>query len=282
MKEDIMCTGHGDIIEDANGNWWMVCLGIRPITNENRRVLLHNLGRETFLAPVRWEDGWPIVGMEGKEGMLELEMKGPLPGKPEEVDLDFSDDFRESSFKLDYNYLRNPEKENYLLCPEEGCLKLHGSKVTLSMEDTPTFLGIRQKEFKTIAGVKVRLGQGSEEARAGLTAYYNKSFHYDIYVGRNKDRFRAALGKQLFDVQLETAAEKLEEDSWVYLKMITDKEFYRFYYSLNGRDYTFLGQGLTAGLCTEITETMTFTGVYIGMFAENGDAEFKEFSVRVL
>ena len=64
--------------------------------------------------------------------------------------------------------------------------------------------------------------------------------------------------------------------------MITDKEFYRFYYSLNGRDYTFLGQGLTAGLCTEITETMTFTGVYIGMFAENGDAEFKEFSVRVL
>lgn len=282
MKEDIMCTGHGDMMEDANGNWWLVCLGIRPITNENRRVLLHNLGRETFLAPVHWEDGWPIVGMPGKEGMLELNMKGALPGKPEEVNRDFSDDFSGDQFKLAYNFLRNPQEKDYQLCPEEKCLKLHGTKVTLSMEDSPTFLGIRQKEFTVTAEVKIRLNEGKEGSRAGLTAYYNKSFHYDIYVGKKQEGFYVALGKQLFDVQTDVAADNVEEDSWIYLKILTDKEFYRFYYSLNGQDYIYLGQGLTAGLCTEITETMTFTGVYIGMFAENGEAEFKDFSVRIV
>lgn len=282
MKEDIMCTGHADMMEDANGNWWMVCLGIRPITNENRRVLLHNLGRETFLAPVHWENGWPVVGMTGKEGMLELEMKGPLPGKPEKVNRDFFDDFSRSQFKLDYNFLRNPEEKNYQLCPKDKCLRLRGSKVTLSMEESPTFVGIRQKEFQVSAEVKVRLDAKNQGARAGLTAYYNKSFHYDISVTQKKNGLCIVLGKQLFDVQADVTEKNIEENTWILLKMVTDKEFYRFYYSLNGQDYTYLGQGLTAGLCTEITETMTFTGVYIGMFAENGEAEFQDFSVRIL
>ena len=42
---------------------------------------MHNLGRETFLAPVVWdEDGWPVVGDHGR---IALEMEGPLPGRAE-------------------------------------------------------------------------------------------------------------------------------------------------------------------------------------------------------
>lgn len=29
MRGDINCTGHADIMEDANGNWWMVGLAVR-------------------------------------------------------------------------------------------------------------------------------------------------------------------------------------------------------------------------------------------------------------
>ena len=43
--------------------------------------------------------------------------------------------------------------------------------------------------------------------------------------------------------------------------------------------YVYLGCGDTAGLCTEITRTMTFTGVYFGMFAERATGAFREFKV---
>ena len=92
MREEIYCTGHADMMEDHNGNWWMVCLAIRPCEEKSNRVLLHNLGRETFLAPVVWdEEGWPVVG---DKGLISLEMDGPLPGpEPGKENRDFSDDF---------------------------------------------------------------------------------------------------------------------------------------------------------------------------------------------
>ena len=51
----VTCVGHADLVDDGNGNWYMVVLACRP----NQGYTL--LGRETFLAKVTWEDGWPVV-----------------------------------------------------------------------------------------------------------------------------------------------------------------------------------------------------------------------------
>lgn len=49
--------GHADLIEDQNGQWWIVFHGIRA-----SQFMLHHTGRETMIAPVEWdEDGWPVV-----------------------------------------------------------------------------------------------------------------------------------------------------------------------------------------------------------------------------
>lgn len=50
--EYVQHTGHCDVFQDADGEWWAVCLGVR------RRGDRYVLGRETFLTPARWEDGW--------------------------------------------------------------------------------------------------------------------------------------------------------------------------------------------------------------------------------
>ena len=42
-----------------------------------------------------------------------------------------------------------------------------------------------------------------------------------------------------------------------------------------------MGKGLVAGLATEGTRTMTFTGTYLAMFAERGRGYFKELNVKV-
>ena len=61
-----------------------------------------------------------------------------------------------------------------------------------------------------------------------------------------------------------------------------DQETYYFSYALQDKTERFLGDGLAVGLCTEGTRTMTFTGTYIGMFAELGTASFQAFEVKVL
>ena len=37
---------------------------------------------------------------------------------------------------------------------------------------------------------------------------------------------------------------------------------------------------MVAALCTEVTEVMTFTGTYIGIFAQKGIAKFDSFSCQ--
>ena len=69
----IQATGHADLMQDTNGNWWLVCLGIRPLPG----LLLHNLGRETFLTPMVW---MKMVGPSlGNKGTIAMTMEGPLP-----------------------------------------------------------------------------------------------------------------------------------------------------------------------------------------------------------
>lgn len=53
-KDGVYCAGHADLFQDIHGKWWSVFLASRRIDGK-----LENLGRETFLMPVRWtDDGW--------------------------------------------------------------------------------------------------------------------------------------------------------------------------------------------------------------------------------
>ncbi|MFD0820216.1 family 43 glycosylhydrolase, partial [Micromonospora zhanjiangensis] len=54
----VQATGHADLVQAVDGGWWMILLGIRA---KGQWPPYHVLGRETFLVPVRWVDGWPVV-----------------------------------------------------------------------------------------------------------------------------------------------------------------------------------------------------------------------------
>ena len=275
-KSEIQATGHADLLEDENGNWWLVFLGIRRFSH----ALLHNLGRETFLTPVVWtEAGWPVVG---NHGLISTVMDGPLPGgEVQPVNRNFHDNFSDGKFKLQYNFLRNPEMKNYKLYPEEKMLCLEGTKVTLNETKSPTWIGIRQKGFYTETVVKVS-AEDVQGMRAGLTAFYNDSYHYEIYLTREQEKYKVCLAKHIHDIFVVTASAEIPRGENITLRLETDKTYYTFSYSLDGENFQMLGTGLTVGLCTESTKTMTFTGTYIGLFAENGRGTFQEFNVKVL
>lgn len=99
-------VGHADMVELKDGSWYMVCLASRLIGGYHKP-----LGRETFLAPVTWEDGWPIVSA----GTGKIEMEYPSPNLPECI---YSrkpeiDRFENNKLSMEWNYLGTPY-ENYV------------------------------------------------------------------------------------------------------------------------------------------------------------------------
>lgn len=54
--DPITNAGHADLIRTPQGDWWAVFLASR-----NYGGVHYNTGRETFLLPVTWKDGWPVV-----------------------------------------------------------------------------------------------------------------------------------------------------------------------------------------------------------------------------
>jgi alpha-N-arabinofuranosidase len=273
----IQATGHADMVEDQNGVWWMVCLGIRPLG----WPMLHNLGRETFLTPLQWKDGWPFP-LNGNG--VELEMTGPLPAAPEPVCFDFNADFEKSALALEWTFIRNPEQKRYKT--GNGELVIEGSDKTLSDENTnPAFIGIRQQAFEIESCTVIRkdLAKGTF---AGITAYYNHDYHYDLYLERDiEGMYFVVVNRRIHDLEkiCYRHGMKTQEDM-ITLRISTDRTYYRFAYRMSSsmdNGWMDCGSGLTAGLCTETTHTMTFTGVFIGLFAVHGPARFSGFSVNL-
>ena len=46
LDRDISVTGHGDLIETQNGEWWMVLLGVRPYEAKKKEDYLNENGKD--------------------------------------------------------------------------------------------------------------------------------------------------------------------------------------------------------------------------------------------
>ncbi len=60
--DPIVNAGHADLVEGVDGHWWAIFLASRPYEQVH-----YNTGRETYLLPVTWRDGWPLILARGKE-----------------------------------------------------------------------------------------------------------------------------------------------------------------------------------------------------------------------
>lgn len=67
----VAAAGHADLVQAVDGSWWALLLGVRPYGGFH-----HNLGRETFLVSVTWEDGWPVFAPG--EGRVPTEVAVPF------------------------------------------------------------------------------------------------------------------------------------------------------------------------------------------------------------
>ncbi|KAI8713961.1 GH43-C2 domain-containing protein [Fusarium sp. LHS14.1] len=175
--EYIQNTGHGDLFQDANSQWWAVVLGVR---NEKS---CQPLGRETFLTPVEWLDGgWPVIAHP------RMEFTGP-------VATSFSERTRNGMdaasrcippARVEDIFIRDPDlSRSKLPDTDNGPYTLFPSQSHLSTPTgTSTFICRRQRSLNSTATTSIDIATMGAVAcqgiKADLTVYKDHMRHVSL------------------------------------------------------------------------------------------------------
>ncbi|MET3827516.1 alpha-N-arabinofuranosidase [Sphingomonas sp. PvP055] len=184
--DPISATGHADLVQLPDGRWWSVFLGTRPYAQD-----YYNIGRETFLLPVDWSSGWPVILPKGQT--VPRVVRAPLPAVtahsvPLTGTFSVRTDFTGPRLGLEWMTMRGAP---YQL----GGGTLHLDPLTDGIGDfgKPAFVARRQEHSTASVTTEVRFTPGEGEM-AGLAAVQNDAYFLTIALTRHdgKTFIRAA------------------------------------------------------------------------------------------
>lgn len=280
---EIQGIGHGDLIRNNDGNWYMVTLGFRQI---GKWEPYHNLGREVFLTPVCFDkEGWFTCGSDGT-----TDDTYEIPGDFMQVrKQEYT--FKNTDWSIDWAYLRKYHPENYHLSDQAALLR--GTELSLDDVDSPTFIALRQKAFCMEATAVVTLEEDKRDVSprglsqtpfsAGLTVYMCEDEHYDVELAGTDTGIRAQLKLNIGGIRHIHSIHVPKEKNAAKQAMLMirgDHDSYAFYVQFASDERPiFLGKGRTKYLSSEVSGG--FTGTMVGMYAVgNCTAAFTDFSCK--
>ncbi len=293
-------VGHADLVELKDGSWYAVFLGSRIYGGYHK-----NMGRETFIAPVVWEDGWPVISPE--TGKCEFTYPSsdlpahPFPEKPAR------DDFDGEKLSLEWNWLGTPAntptrlEDGKLVIRAEGTIRPEFVKPDIEMimqggmKFTPHalgFLGRRQQHMSFEAKTHIEFAP-TAGSFAGLAIIQNNYAGMSIELAEKDGRrvLRAVKhaawqeGESFTDMQIKSETEVLAEVEWEHdcavLEIKAAGQSHSFLYGEDEEHLRPLYEGLDGGYIGSETAG-GFVGAFIGMFAsgDGGEAKFDWFEYK--
>lgn len=255
----IVGAGHADLVETQTGEWWMVLLAMRPYGG-----YFYNLGRETFLLPLRWEDGWPIAS----PGSGRIEAAYPAPNLPEHrwPAPPACDHFETPVLALHWNFLRTPEEEFWSLQERPGYLRLRLRPPRLSELANPSFVGRRQQHIHFLAQTALEFSPQNENECAGLALIQNNDFHFCFVVTR-RETLLVRLIRRAAGVE-EVLAERVIAPGRVYLRVEAHEQDYNFSVA-NALDNWLTVAEHVDGRILSTPVAGGFVGAYLAMYASS-------------
>jgi xylan 1,4-beta-xylosidase len=173
-------TGHADLIQAPDGSWWMVLLGVRP---RGGSPGWHTLGRETYLVPVTWADGWPAPGQ------AELAVAAP-PWPPQPAATPPArDDFDLLVLHPHWISLRSRPAAYCSVTETPGWLTLHARGASLDDPDV-TFAGRRPQHLSW----RARALADADAGRGGLAVRLDERHHYEVEMADGQVSVVARIG----------------------------------------------------------------------------------------
>lgn len=248
-------TGHGAMVQSADGRWWFAFLCGRPIDNSMRCPL----GRETSINEIVWENGWPYL--KNKTMVPDESFEGYGEQRPPEA---VNYDFREKQFLLDFQSLRSKPKYSV---EADGTLKLWGGNSPYSNFGQSVLLR-RQMHFNFEAYTSVKLHGKNFQQMAGLMYRYDEMTNYFLRVAYDEEKGQNCLGILCTDQgKFSMPVEEVPVgDNTVHMKLTVKRRQGVFSYSLDGVTYTDLPYTIDVStLSDDYAVPLGFTGAFAGM-----------------
>ena len=256
----VTSTGHADLVEDKNGQWWAVFLGCRAYEGP-----FYNTGRDTYMLPVTWKDGWPEILEKGKAMPTVVNLPKPVtvqPGQQLTGNFSYTDRFDQQKLDQRWIFLRNPEMERY----EWGAngLTIHPAKADISQLEPLSAIFCRQQHTCFTAETEVTFNPKSEKDVAGLALLQNEHFNFvfgkTMLNGRTMVTLTRAEGKPVL-----VGSAAVDATKPLKLKVSGDGRYYSFYFTQDGNWQT-LAQGVDA-VNLSTARSGGFIGACIGLYA---------------
>lgn len=259
--DPITTAGHADFVQLPDGSWWAVFLASRAY---NQRYF--NTGRETFLLPVSWQDGWPHILPAGETIPYRLAAPTSLPASPVAQPLTgnftWRDDFTTPTLDLQWNTLRKFDQS--WLTFSTGQLQLTPG-AALSSFQQPTFIGRRQQHLQFSASTQLQLPTVPQPASVGIVAFQNEQYHYYMGIRQQAGGNELFLEKAAGTAPQQIASVALKADATqVRLRITGQADSISFYYALGDGEWQSVASAQDAQiLSTQVAQG--FVGTMLGL-----------------
>lgn len=251
-------VAQGGIIDSVNGDWY--CL----LFQDHGAV-----GRTPVLMTMTWEDGWPVVGVDGKAPKVaEIpfkghEMKGvvtsdefinsqivrPYHNFANSLEEAGENDYNGSNLLLEWQWNHNPDNRLWSLTEREGFLRLKTGLFCDGITEAKNTISQRTFGPQCSAYIKLDVSNMKNGDVAGFSAFAERYGFVAVKVESNQKYLVMARYDDNDSVEKEFEIERVElNENEVYLRvdcdfnMSTDKAY--FYYSLDGENWTRIGDTL--------------------------------------
>jgi xylan 1,4-beta-xylosidase len=246
--------GHGTLVDDLRGNYWMMYHGYEKG--------FHSLGRQTLMLPVEWtKDGWFRVPKGINSGNP---IKTPA-GVASKSEIGLSDAFSNGlGLQWQFAKLYKPERTEI----KDGKLNFTAEGDSF-INSSPLLVNASDRRYEVIVEYTIESG-----VTAGLTLFYNETAHVRISVDQNN-----------FTVFIQKSSKIREKNTLGnkgFLRILNDENEVSFYFSQDGKNWTRVERSLDA---TGYNHNVfgEFLSLRAGVFAfGSGQATFDNFIYRKL
>lgn len=244
-------VAQGGIIDTRDGRWFAY------LFQDHGAV-----GRIPYLVPMKWENGWPVIGIDGKvPEMLDLPAsKGLIPG------IVSNDEFTrkkgEPALPLVWQWNHNPDNNLWSVSERKGYLRLKTGRIDSTFLLARNTLTQRTIGPECSGSTSVDVSKMKEGDFAGLCALQRKFGQVGVKIV-NGQKFVFMVSNKT-DKPTEIQSIPLSQNK-VYLKIkcdFRDKiDVAEFFYSLDGKTWNVIGEQLKMEYKLE-----HFMGYRLGLF----------------
>lgn len=261
-------AGHADLVEGPDGTWWAVFLASR-----NYQQRHYNTGRETYLLPVQWRDGWPVILPAGQTipytAAAPAWMRGEATQAPFTGNFVHRDEFDGTTLRPEWLRVRVPKQAWADLAARPGALAVHPLPEGLETLRNPAFLGRRQQHLRFEASTAMT--RPAPGIAAGLAAFQSEAYWYFLGVRPAADG-RVAIfleGRDGGGTTRTLATREVEGSDTLRLKIEGDEGAYGFAFDTgDGRGWQSLARDVD-GTVLSTDRAGGFVGTLLGPYARD-------------